>query len=107
MTGYADGDFKPNKVLNRAEGVAILARYAGLEDLSAGSPFPDLKTDFWANKYIEPAKKAGLLNYLAGKEFKPSEPFSRAEACEVLYRVPDIQKKVDEFWNTGVISAAR
>ncbi|OGB89384.1 hypothetical protein A2625_07835 [candidate division WOR-1 bacterium RIFCSPHIGHO2_01_FULL_53_15] len=107
VTGYADGDFKPNKVLNRAEGVAILARYAGLEDLSAGSPFPDLKTDFWANKYIEPAKKAGLLNYLAGKEFKPSEPFSRAEACEVLYRVPDIQKKVDEFWNTGVISAAR
>jgi hypothetical protein len=107
VTGYADGAFKPNKVLNRAEGVAILARYAGLEDMSAGAAFSDLKADFWANKYIEPAKKTGMLKYLAGKEFKPSEPFSRAEACEVLYRVPTIQKKANEFWETGIISAAR
>jgi hypothetical protein len=108
VTGYPDGTFQPNKVLNRAEGVAILARYALLAESSAeASQFPDLKADFWANKYIGPAKKAGMLIYLEGKDFKPNDPLTRAEACEVLYRVPAIQKKVNEYWETGIISAAR
>ncbi|HVN66906.1 MAG TPA: S-layer homology domain-containing protein, partial [Candidatus Sulfotelmatobacter sp.] len=107
VSGYADGTFKPNNFLNRAEGVAILARYAGLgEDAgSSAPPFPDLKAGFWANKYIAPAKAAGLLKFLAGQDFRPAGKFTRAEACEVLYRVPAIQKKVDEFWETGIISA--
>jgi len=106
VTGYVDGTFKPNKVLNRAEGVTILARYAGLiEELITESPFPDVKVDFWANKYISSAKKAGMLKYLAGKDFNPSAEFTRAEACEVLYQVPTIQRKVDEFWEVGIVSA--
>ncbi len=109
VSGYPDGTFKPNKVLSRAEGITILARYAGLKEETGVSvaPFPDLKPEFWANKYIVPAKAAGLLKYLAGKEFKPSENFTRAEAAEVLYQVPAIQKKVGEFWDTGMVSGAR
>lgn len=108
ITGYPDGTFKPNKVLSRAEGVTILARYAGLTEEAGVKevPFPDLKPEFWANKYIVQAKAIGMLQYLSGKDFKPSDPFSRAEACEVLYRVPAVQKRVNEFWDTGIISAA-
>ncbi|MCU0641855.1 MAG: S-layer homology domain-containing protein [Candidatus Margulisbacteria bacterium] len=108
VTGYQDGKFQPNKVLTRAEGIALLARYAKLAEETGlkEPPFSDLKADFWANKYIEPAKKAGMLKYLAGKEFRPAEPFSRAEACEVLYQVPNIQKRANEWWDTGVVSAA-
>jgi hypothetical protein len=106
ITGYPDGTFKPNKVLSRAEGVTILARYAELiEEEKAVSPFPDLKPDFWANKYIALAKEVGMLEYLRGKNFEPSRPFSRAEACEVLYRTPQIRRKVDQFWETGIVSA--
>jgi len=107
VSGYADETFKPNKVLNRAEGVTIMARYAGLTEEAGltAAPFPDLRSDFWGNKYIAPAKAAGLLKFLAGKAFKPSEKFTRAEACEVLYQVPSVQKKVDEFWEIGIISA--
>ena len=106
VTGYPDGTFKPNGVLTRAEGVTILARYAGLSEEAnvTSAPFPDLKPDFWANKYIAPAKATGLLKYLDGKEFNPSADFTRAEACEVLYRVPSIQKKVNEFWETGMVT---
>ena len=104
---WMNGTFQPNKILNRAEGVAILARYAMLEE-SAGAPqFPDLKAGFWANQYIGAAKQAGMLAYLEGKDFKPDAPFTRAEACEVLYRVPAIQKKANEYWETGLISAGR
>ena len=109
VTGYPDLTFKPNKVITRAEGITIIARYAGLTEeasLSA-APFPDLKTAFWANKYIAPAKAAGLLKYLEGKEFNPNAEFSRAEAAEVLYRVSIIQQKVNQFWETGIISSSR
>jgi hypothetical protein len=109
VTGYPDGTFKPNKVLTRAEGITILSRYASLaEEMGiTQAPFSDLKVDFWANKYIIPAKAAGMLKYLEGQEFKASAPFSRAEASEVLYRVPAIQKKAEQFWNSGVISATQ
>jgi hypothetical protein len=105
VTGYPDKTFKPNQVLTRAEGVTILTRYAELiEKEKATPPFPDLKPDFWANKYISPAKEAGMLKYLEDKDFEPSKPFTRAEACEVLYRTPQVSHKVEQFWETGIIS---
>ena len=108
VTGYPDNTFKPNKVLTRAEGITILARYANLiDEAPAASPFPDLEPGYWANKFIGPAKKAGLLEYLAGKDFQAAAPFTRAEACEVLYQVPDVQKMVEEYWTRGIISGGR
>jgi hypothetical protein len=109
VMGYPDKTFKPNAVLTKAEGVTLLARYAGLsEEVNvAAAPFADLDIEFWANQYIIPAKAAGLLKYLEGKDFTPQAEFTRAEACEVLYRVASIQKKVNQFWDTGVISASQ
>lgn len=106
VTGYPDGSFKPNRVLTRAEGVTILARYAQLvEKEPITPPFPDIKYGFWANKFIGPAKEVGMLDYLKGKKFEPSQPFPRSEACEVLYRTPQVQRRVEQFWETGAISA--
>ena len=107
VTGYKDSAFKPNKVLTRAEGIVIITRYAALTEEAniTAAPFPDLKPEFWANKYLIPAKNAGMLKYLEGKDLEPSRQFTRAEACKVIYRVPAIQKKVDEYWDTGVVSA--
>ncbi len=104
ITGYPDGTFKPSRVLTRAEGVTILARYAGLpEKEEATPPFPDLKPDYWANKYIGPARAAGMLKYLEGKDFEPNKPFPRAEACEVLYRTPQVIQKTNDFWEKGIV----
>lgn len=104
VEGYPDKTFKPNKTLSRAEGITVLARFANLPEES-GQPFPDLKPDFWANKHIAAAKKIGMLQYLEGKNFEHNRSFTRAEAAEVLYRVPSIQRKVDDFWNLGKIPA--
>lgn len=102
VEGYPDKTFKPNNILTRAEGVTVVARFANLVE-KEDTAFPDLKPGFWANKYINPAKQAGMLKYLEGKEFEPSKPFSRAEAAEVLYRVASIQRKVEDFWNLGKV----
>ncbi|MBI5078994.1 S-layer homology domain-containing protein, partial [Candidatus Saganbacteria bacterium] len=106
--GYPDGTFKPDKTLTRAEGVVILARYAGLNEAAISiSPFTDLKLNFWANKHIAAAKAAGMLKYLEGQEFSPDRKLTRAEACEILYRVPLIKNKVDRFWETGLTSGTQ
>ena len=102
VTGYPDKTFKPDKILNRAEGVAILSRFARLIE-KEGLAFPDLKLAFWANKYIQPAKEAGLLKHLEGKDFEPNKPFTRSEAAEVLYRTEPIQRRVNAFWDYGII----
>ncbi|MFH1542070.1 MAG: S-layer homology domain-containing protein [bacterium] len=105
VTGYPNGSFQPNQVVSRAEGITILARYAKLnEDVEAKSEFTDLADTFWANKYIAPAKKAGLLNYLNDKPFEAAKEFTRAEACEVLYRTPHVQSMVEQWWTTGIAS---
>ncbi|MBN3033365.1 MAG: S-layer homology domain-containing protein [Candidatus Saganbacteria bacterium] len=107
VTGYPDGRFAPNKVLSRAEGATIMARYAKLAPAGGTKSFVDLKDGFWAAEFINAARQAGLLKYLEGKDFKPDNPFTRAEACEVLYRVPAVQSKVDQYWESGLISAGR
>ncbi|KAF0134659.1 MAG: pectate disaccharide-lyase [Candidatus Saganbacteria bacterium] len=104
VTGYPNNTFKPNAVLSRAEGVAVLARFAGLEE-KAGIAFNDLKEGFWANKHINPAKEIGMLKYLEGKDFEAAKQFSRAEAAEVLYRTPQIQTSVNEFWDRGIVGS--
>ncbi|OGC06311.1 hypothetical protein A2230_03525 [candidate division WOR-1 bacterium RIFOXYA2_FULL_36_21] len=98
--GYPDNTFKPNKILNRAEGISIITRYANLPEKNA-IVFSDLKEDFWANKFIASAKDGGLINYIKEEAFKPDEDFSRAEASEVLYRTKQVQKMVDDFWKQG------
>jgi len=100
-TGYPDGTFKPTKVLTRAEGITLLARYANLTGEAGPLPFKDLPENYWANKYIFSADRAGLLKYLEGKDFGPNKPFTRAEACEVLYQTPAVQKLVNHYWETG------
>ena len=109
-TGYPNGTFKPNKVLSRAEAVTILTRYAKLSteaEVIRVPHFTDLKENYWANKYILAADNAGLLKYLENKDFEPSKPFSRAEACEVLYQTPAVQELINHFWETGEKSFSR
>lgn len=103
VQGYPDGTFKANKVLNRAEGITVIARYAKLQEKEGTADFPDLDPTFWANKFIGPAREAGLLNYLEGKTFEATRVFTRAEASEVLYRTTQIQKMVKDYWDKGII----
>ena len=46
-----------------------------------------------------------MLKYLEDMDFEPSKPFPRSEACEVLYRTPQIQRRIEQFWESGMVSA--
>ena len=85
LTGYADGTFKPNANITRAEFATMAVRffsssYEG-EDL-----FPDIDKH-WAKDYINTAANEGIINGYEDGTFRPDQPITRAEAMTIVNRV--------------------
>jgi S-layer homology domain len=103
VKGYPDDTFKPNKKISRAEGVAVVARFAGLDlDTPVDEiPYIDVPGRYWAVKEISAAKTAGLLAHISGN-FEPNEDMSRAETAQILSRVSLLKKKIDDLFDFEV-----
>jgi hypothetical protein len=100
IKGYPDGTFKPNKKITRAEGVVVIARFAGL-DLAAPVyelPYQDVPGRHWAIGAVNAAKNAGLLRYIK-ESFYPNKELTRAEVAEILSRVSFIKERIDDLLN--------
>jgi hypothetical protein len=96
MIGYPDGAFRPGQMVSRAEAVATLARAFGLlQPVCVGSGFPDIPRQHWACEAIDGADKAGLLKYLENKDFEPAVGLTRAEAAEIISRIPQVRQRID------------
>ena len=98
VKGYPNGTFKPNGFITRAEGVAVIARFAKLPQATVlEAPFTDVPGRFWAAKEILSAREAGMLKYLEGRSFLPNQKMTRAEVAEILSKSPMLFPKVEEM----------
>ena len=87
ILGYVDGSFGPENDITRAEFVAMLVRFIGVQD--ADCSFPDVTKDHWAYAYISTATTAKwIVGYEDGR-FGPNDLITRAEAATILNRVLD------------------
>ena len=92
VEGYPDQTFKPQGNITRAEGLAMIARFAKItQEAYVYQYFPDVESSYWASTIIAGASKAGLLEFLRGKNFVPKRYMTRAEAVEILYRTPFVE----------------
>ncbi|MDU0200620.1 X2-like carbohydrate binding domain-containing protein [Paenibacillus sp. MAH-36] len=85
MQGYADGTFRPDQPITRAEMAALAARFA-VSPSGSGAGFTDT-SGLWAEDAIKAAQAAGYLNGYADGSFGPTHPLTRAEAVTVINRV--------------------
>ena len=85
ITGYPDGTFGGNKNITRAEFVAMLVRFIGVQNENCS--FTDVSRDHWAYGCIATATKAGWIGGYADGTFKPEQPITRAEAMTIINRV--------------------
>ncbi|GMK37669.1 hypothetical protein PCCS19_07230 [Paenibacillus sp. CCS19] len=85
LTGYADGTFKPNQAITRAEFVVLLDRVFNFVDKSDVS-FTDLKPTDYSYAAFEKAVAAGIIQGYADGSVHPNAPISRKEAAVMLYR---------------------
>lgn len=77
ISGYDDGNFKPNQAINKAEALKILGEFYKW-------PTKDNPKQAWYSKYIDLGKTQNLLEN--PENFDPEENTSRGEISETLYR---------------------
>ncbi|SFB56445.1 S-layer homology domain-containing protein [Cohnella sp. OV330] len=86
ISGYPNGEFKPDESLTRTQLAVLLAKALKLSvDTNAGSTFKDVASDSWSVGYIEAVRKAGLMNG-SNAGFEPNRKITRQELASVFVR---------------------
>ena len=119
VNGFADGSFKPESGLSRADQVVMLVKAKGipLPPEPAKLVFRDVKPDFWAAKYIEVAAREGLVEGYPDKTFRANNEISRVEGIVMTTRfasLPLREEVASTFndlpvghWATKYVAAAK
>ena len=103
ITGYADGSFRPDASVTRAEFAAIASRF---ERLTEGTKsFSDVPSSHWAAKYINFAATRGWVNGYADGTFKPNNSITRAEVAAVTCRL--LERNADQSYIRSHLSELR
>lgn len=92
ITGYSDGNFRPDAPVTRAEFAAIASRF---EKLTEGSKsFTDVSDTYWAARYINFAATRGWVTGYSDGTFKPENTITRAEVAAVTCRL--LERSADQ-----------
>lgn len=114
-TGYADGTFRPNENVSRAQFAAMLYRYLGLKDSDYTSvllPFADNnQIPAYAVAAVRGLYAEGIINGTTGKDgklyFNSGASLSRAQAAAMIGRTQEKGYAAAEltFTDSGTIPA--
>ena len=103
ITGYADGSFRPDAPVTRAEFAAIASRF---EKLTEGTKsFTDVTGTYWAAKYINFAATRGWVTGYSDGTFKPENNITRAEVAAVTCRL--LERSADQNYIRSHLSELR
>jgi len=90
VSGYPDGLFHPENVINRAESLKISLLQEGINlppDIME-SPYTDVQLDDWFAPYAQISKERGLiLRSRSSEGLYPSQNMNRGEFAELIYRI--------------------
>lgn len=94
LSGYSDGTFRPNQIVNRAEAIKViiapLLKAEALAQLTA-TPFSDVKAGEWYLPYVEAARQNAIVDGPPLKQtFNGTKPVTKMEFIKMLllaYRI--------------------
>lgn len=87
--GYADGTFRPDNNMSRAEAAAIFARLISEqknEKISGKATFKDISSKDWFAIEVGYLEKYGIIKGYSDNTFKPNESVTRAEFVAMTVR---------------------
>lgn len=86
VSGYADGSFKPNNEVTRAEALKTILTASGVSEYESVVPnFNDVNTiEDWFAKYTAYAKDSGLVSGYEDGSFRGNQGITRAEVCKIV-----------------------
>ncbi|MFC5469009.1 S-layer homology domain-containing protein [Cohnella suwonensis] len=85
VAGYADGTFKPNRTVTRAEFAVMLVRALKLQGEGAELSFTDTKEiGAWARQAVALAVQAGIIKGFNDGTFRPNAEITRSEMAAMI-----------------------
>lgn len=97
VTGYADGTFKPNASITRAQMCAIMDRYVDYytekhnvvvaQKGKAGTLTDQYQVPAYADTAVRNCQKYGLINGYSDGTFRPQANSTRAHVAAIIYRL--------------------
>lgn len=90
VNGYADGTFRPENGINRAEAVKILLIGNNIQVKNNPNTFPDVVKDSWYEDYVTTASTQGIVKGYSDGSFKPEQNVSRAEFLKLALESANI-----------------
>ncbi|MBE9128444.1 MULTISPECIES: S-layer homology domain-containing protein [unclassified Coleofasciculus] len=79
VSGFADGSFKPDVPLNRAQYAALVVKVFNPTPIRPATQFSDVPTNFWAASVIQAAYRGGFLSGFPDQTFHPQQSLRRVE----------------------------
>nr|WP_297177182.1 S-layer homology domain-containing protein [uncultured Agathobaculum sp.] len=104
MNGYADGTFRPQSYMTRAEAVVMLYRLCSVnvDNSVVDSSFRDVPSTLWCAREVNAFAYAGIIDQTS--YFYPDSYITRAELTEMLYRLsgsPSVSGSAISFNDIG------
>lgn len=117
INGYADGTFKGDRVVNRAEVAKflLLAKGYSASGQKNNGRFSDLKEGKWYVEFIVRAAELGILNGYGDGSFRPSDTVNTAEFIKMAVTTFGLSQNLDysygdvsdDHWFAPFVGAAQ
>ncbi len=102
VTGYSADNFSPDEPLTRAQAAVILVRRLGLApELDPKYSFDDCG-GYWAQAYLETARKYDIIRGTGDNLFNPTSPVTREEIAVMVNNVLKYQNNQAQSLYTDV-----
>ena len=92
LDSFKGGLFEPNKVITRAELVAVINKMNGFTEASTIN-FKDVPDTHWANKDIKIAVQAGYVSGFGDGSFGPDQPLKREQLAAIINTLYYVESK--------------
>ena len=117
MVGDAEGTFRPNGTISRAEAAKMVyvVRNGGVDDKASGwtgmKVFNDVPAGAWYEGYVNYCASLGIIAGVGGNRFNPDGAVTGVELAKMLLVVagykPDVQGYTGANWSLNVINDAQ
>ncbi len=83
INGYADGTYRPNGTLTRAQMASVLTNLLGMRGVTSQMEIADVPAAYWAHDEIAIVLSFGLMTLDETGGFRPDEPLTRQEMAAI------------------------
>jgi len=93
FSGYPDGTFRPNDVINRAETTKVILlgfNIPLLPDDGTNLGFTDVILNAWYMIYLRTGQEAGIVQGYPDGTFKPSQQVNKVEMLKIFLETSDV-----------------